>query len=275
MDVAISDLVPLFFALVAVGAAAGLAAGLFGIGGGAIIVPVLFFLFSALGYEERAMHVAVATSLATIIATSIRSVLAHNKRATVDWDVLKSWSPWIVCGALLGMMSTAWISGHVLTGLFGVMAFLLAAQLFFGRPSWRLADDMPAGVLRAGLGSSMGALSALMGIGGGTFGVSLMTLCGRSMHQAVGTGAGFGVAIGLPGALAAIIVGWGKSGLPPGSLGHVNLIAFMLIACLTVAFAPLGARLAHALDGILLRKLFAVLLVVVACRMIWTAFTGG
>lgn len=257
------------------GIVAGLAAGLFGIGGGAIIVPLLYFLLSALGYEETAMHAAVSTSLATIIATSVRSVLAHNKHGAVDWSVIRSWSPWIMIGAAAGMGVAAYISARALTAIFGTLAFLLAAQLFFGRPSWRLADDLPEGAARAGLGGGIGGLSALMGIGGGTFGVSLMTLYGRPMHQAVGTGAGFGVAIGLPAALAAMALGWNVEGLAPLSLGYVNLLAFGLIAVCTVTMAPVGARLAHALDAEKLKRLFALLLVVVAGRMLWNAATGG
>lgn len=262
---------PFIAALAAAGLVAGVAAGLFGIGGGAIIVPVLFFLFSALGYPETAMHSAVATSLATIIATSIRSVLAHNQRGAVDWSVVRGWTPWIVLGATAGMAGASYISGRALTVFFGMMAFVLSAQLYFGRPAWRLAEDLPGGAGRAGLGGAIGAMSALMGIGGGTFGVTLMTLCGRTMHQAVGTGAGFGVAIGLPAAITAIILGWGREGLPPGSLGYVNLIAFALIASLTVTMAPVGARLAHALDAARLKKLFGVLLALVAVRMLWSA----
>lgn len=264
------DYWPFMAALVAAGLFAGLTAGLFGIGGGAVIVPVLFFLFRAIGYEETAMHVAVATSLATIIATSVRSVLAHNAKGAVDWAIIRSWAPWIVLGAAAGMALSAYISGAGLTLFFGVMGFLLSAQLWFGHTDWRLAPDMPTGAARAGLGTGVGALSALMGIGGGTFGVSLMTICGRPIHQAVATAAGFGVAIGLPGTIAAIIVGWNREGLPPLSVGHVNLPAFFLIAMLTVTMAPVGARLAHALDGNRLRRLFALLLFVVAIRMIWS-----
>lgn len=262
---------PFLAALVGAGLLAGLAAGLFGIGGGAVIVPVLFFLFRTLGYEDTAMHVAVATSLATIIATSIRSVIAHNARGAVDWQVIRGWTPWIMVGATTGMALSGFISGEGLTLFFGVMGFLLSAQLWFGHPEWRLAPDLPTGPARAALGFGVGGLSALMGIGGGTFGVSLMTVCGRQMHQAVATAAGFGVAIGLPGAIAAVIVGWGREGLPPFSLGHVNLLAFVLISIFTVAMAPVGARLAHALDAARLRKLFALLLLIVAVRMIWSA----
>lgn len=263
---------PMLLGLAAAGMFAGTAAGLFGIGGGAVIVPVLFFLFESLGYPETAMHVAVSTSLATIILTSSRSVMAHNKRGAVDWQIIRKWTPWIMLGALAGMIGSSWISGRALTGIFGVMAFVLAAQLFFGRPSWRLAEDMPGGVARVGLGSGVGALSALMGIGGGTFGVSLMTMCGRPIHQAVATASGFGIAIGLPSAIAALFVGWGHEGLPPFSLGYVNLVAFSVISIFTVTMAPIGARLAHNLDAVLLKRLFAILLAIVACRMLWKVF---
>ncbi len=265
---------PLLIGLAAAGMAAGLLAGLFGIGGGAVIVPVLFFLFDSMGYRESAMHVAVSTSLATIILTSARSVMAHHEKDAVDWQILRGWAPWIVLGSLAGMALSGWMDGRSLTLIFGVMAFLLSAQLFFGRPGWRLADDMPGGWKRAGLGSGVGALSALMGIGGGTFGVSLMTVYGKPIHKAVATAAGFGIAIGLPGAIAAIIVGWGRADLPPFSLGHVNLAAFALISVFTVLMAPVGAALAHRLDAARLRRWFAVLLAVVAARMLWKAALG-
>lgn len=262
---------PLLLALAAAGIAAGLAAGLFGIGGGAIIVPVLFFLFDAMGYGETAMHVAVSTSLATIILTSARSVSAHHGHGAVDWQIIRGWAPWIVIGALAGVALASHLSNLALLGIFGSLAFILSAQLFFGRPTWRLADDMPKGALRSVLGTSVGALSALMGIGGGTFGVSLMTLYGRPIHQAVATAAGWGVAIGLPSAIAAVAIGWGREGLPPFSLGYVNLAAFALISVFTVTMAPIGASLAHKLDAARLRRMFAILLALVASRMLWKA----
>lgn len=265
---------PFVLSLAVAGVAAGLAAGLFGIGGGAVIVPVLYFLLTALGYGETAMHVAVATSLATIILTSVRSVMAHNRRGAVDWAVIRGWAPWIVLGAIIGQVIAGFVSKNALTFTFGALLLILAMQLYFGRPAWRLADDLPTGVPRAGLGSALGILSAIMGIGGGTFGVSLMTVCGRPIHQAVATAAGFGVAIGLPGAAIAIGNGIGKEGLPPFSLGHVNLPAFVLISICTVSMAPVGAALAHRLDAGLLRKLFGVLLVLVSARMIWKIIAG-
>lgn len=264
----------LLLALAGAGLFAGLVAGLFGIGGGAVIVPVLFFLLDGLGFDATAQHVAVATSLATIIATSSRSVMAHHKHGAVDWAVLRDWSLPIVLGALGGMVLAGLMSGRALTAIFGAVALLIALQFFFGRPDWRLADNMATGLARLGLGGAMGALSALMGIGGGTFGVSLMTMSGRAMHQAIGTAAGFGVAIGVPGAIAAVFTGWGKAGLPPGSLGYVNVPAFLVIGVLTVMMAPIGAGLAHKLDGAMLKKLFGVLLALVAARMIYSSIYG-
>ncbi|MEM9053957.1 MAG: sulfite exporter TauE/SafE family protein [Pseudomonadota bacterium] len=264
----------LILALAACGLFTGLVAGLFGIGGGAIIVPVLIILFETLGFPETASHVAIATSLATIILTSTRSVMAHHQRGAVDWQVIRTWTPWIMLGAIAGQVIAGGLSAPALKGFFGVMAYLLAAQLFFGRPGWKLADDLPDGPGRVGLGSGIGTLSALMGIGGGTFGVSLMTICGRSIHQAVATAAGFGIAIGLPSAITAILMGRGQEGLPPFSLGYVNLIAFAVISVFTVTMAPIGARLAHRLDAALLRKLFAILLATVATKMIWDVTAG-
>jgi len=267
---------PLIVALLGAGLFAGLAAGLFGIGGGAVIVPVLIILFEdVLGFTETGSHVAIGTSLATIILTSARSVMAHNKRGAVDWQIIRTWTPWIMVGAVAGQLATGYVSGDGLKLFFGMMAFVLAAQLYFGRPGWRLADDMPSGAARAGLGSGVGALSAVMGIGGGTFGVSLMMIFGRAIHRAVATAAGFGVAIGLPSAITAIWVGWGREGLPPFSAGHVNLLAFALISVCTVTMAPVGARLAHSLDAGRLRKLFAILLSIVAIRMIYSVLIGG
>ena len=264
----------LILALAGCGLFSGLVAGLFGIGGGAVIVPVLIILFESLGYAGTASHVAIATSLATIILTSARSVMAHHERGAVDWQIIRTWAPWIMIGAVIGQLLAGALSGLALKAFFGVMAYLLAAQLFFGRPNWRLADDLPKGAGRAGLGTSIGTLSALMGIGGGTFGVSLMTVYGRVIHQAVATAAGFGIAIGLPSAITAVFVGWGREGLPPFSLGHVNLAAFGLISIFTVIMAPIGARLAHSLDAQLLKRLFAILLACVATKMIWDTIAG-
>ncbi|MFN3313428.1 MAG: sulfite exporter TauE/SafE family protein [Hyphomonas sp.] len=267
----LSDYGGLLVALSVAGLFAGLTAGLFGIGGGVVIVPTLFFLLSTMGYDETAMHVAVATSLATIILTSARSVMAHHRHGAVDWAVIRGWSPWIVLGAVIGMLLAGYFSKQVMLGIFGTILLLFAAQFYFGRPGWKLAPEMPKGIARAGIGTFNGALSAIMGIGGGTLGVTLMTLCGMAMHRAVATAAGWGIAIGLPGAIAAIFVGWGREGLPPFSAGFVNLPAFALISVFTVLMAPVGAALAHKLNAERLKRLFGILLAVVSARMIWQA----
>ena len=263
-----SDLVLLLIALAATGAFAGLIAGLFGIGGGVVMVPAMYYVFQALDYsDERVMHVAVGTSLMVIVATSLRSVSAHAKLKAVDFDVLRKWVPWIIIGTLLGTVVAHYTPGTVLTGLFGGMALILSLQFFFGRPDWALREEMPDGVARIGLGGLIGGLSAMMGIGGGVFGVTLMTLCGKTIHKAVATAAGFGVAIGLPGAVGYIANGWG-SDVVPYSLGYVNMPGFALLAGSAFFVAPIGARLAHKLPAEQLKRLFAVGLVAVGVMML-------
>lgn len=260
--------------LIGAGLAAGIIAGMFGIGGGVVIVPTLAYLFHELGYGETAMHVAVGTSLSTIILTSARSVWSHHKRGAVDWQVLRNWVPAIVIGTLIGSQLAARIDGTTLQVVFGCVLTLLALQIGLGRPTWRLADDLPSGPVKWGLGGFMGGLSAILGIGGGTLGVSLMTLCGRTAHQAVATAAGFGIAIGVPGALGFVVGGWGEAGLPPGSLGYVNLLAFGVIATGSVSMAPVGVAIAHALNPQMLKRLFAVGLAGIALKMVIDGVTA-
>lgn len=264
----------LIVVLAACGLLAGTVAGLFGIGGGAVIVPVLYFAIGGLGYEQTAQHTAVATSLATIILTSARSVMAHHKHGAVSWEIIRVWTPWIMLGAVIGMVLASYLSATALTLLFGCVAVVVSLQFFFGRPDWKIGEDMPVGATRDALGGGLGGLSALMGVGGGTFGVSLMTLYGRKIHNAVATGAGFGIAIGLPATLTAVITGWSVPDRPPFSLGYVNLPAFFLISTFTVIMAPVGAKMAHALNAELLKRMFGLLLFLVAARMIWRVIGG-
>lgn len=261
----------LILVLLSASVVAGFAAGLFGIGGGAIIVPALYLVFRSLGYAETAMHTALATSLATIVLTSLRSVQSHHSRGAVDWSVLKNWGPSIIAGAFLGQVVAGQLPAESLALVFTVLAYLLSLQLLLGAPEWRLAHQLPVGWLRRGIGSGIGFLSTLMGIGGGVFGVTLMTAYGRPMHQAVGTAAGFGAAIGIPSALTAMASGHRNPDLPPLSIGFVNLIAFAMISTLTVAVAPLGVRVAHKLDARRLRQLFGLLLIWMATHILWTS----
>lgn len=263
------DLLLLAAALAGAGAFAGLIAGLFGVGGGIVIVPVLFHVFGAVGADDAVrMHAAVGTSLATIIVTAIRSSLAHNARGAVDWGVLRTWAPWIALGAGAGGLVARFVPGAGLTAIFGVGALIVAARMALaGEPKPREAA-LPDGPARAGLAGLLGFSSSWLGIGGGVFGVTILTLYGRPIHQAVGTAAAFGAAVGLPGAIGFMIAGWGAAGLPPYSLGYVNLPAFAFVAVMTTIFAPIGARLAHSLSRSMLRRSFAVLLGVVSLQMI-------
>lgn len=259
---------PLIVSLLIAGAASGLIAGLFGVGGGIVMVPVLFYVLSSLGYPDTAMHAAVGTSLAVIVVNSLRSVSEHAKKGAVDFQVLKAWTPWIVVGALAGSAIADLAPGRALTGLFGAVALILSAQFFFGRPDWKLSEDMPGQPWRAMLASFIGIMSALMGIGGGVFGVTLMTVCGRTIHQAVATAAGFGVAIGAPAALGFMIAGADEVGRAPFSIGYVNMAAFAVLASTALFVTPLGAKLAHTLNATRLKQVFAVVLAVLALNML-------
>ena len=266
------DVVWLLAALAGAGLFAGFIGGLFGIGG--VVVAALYAVLSAFGVDEAVrMHVAVGTSLSTIIATSARSLGAHAKAGAVDFAVLRAWAPWIAAGAVLGGALAGAANTEALLIVFGVGLLLVAAQLGMGNPAWRLARDLPKGAARAATAASIGALSALMGIGGGAFGVTAMTLCGRPIHQAVATASGFGAAIAAPATLMYVIAGWGQAGLPPWSFGYVSAPGFVVLAALTAMTAPIGARLAHRLPQRELKRAFAMLLAVVALNMVREAFS--
>lgn len=261
-------------ALTGAGLFAGFVGGLFGIGGGAVVVPALYYVFTALGVDEAVrMHVAVGTSLSTIVSTSWRSLSTHMKAGAVDFDVLRTWGPWITGGAIAGAAIAGLVNNEVLLIVFGGGLLLIAAQMAFGSPAWRVANDLPTGAARAGIAGGIGVLSAMMGVGGGAFGVTVMTLCGRPIHQAVATASGFGAAIALPAALGYVIAGWGRAGLPPWSLGFVSAPGFVVLAILTAITAPIGARLAHRLPVLILRRAFALFLALVALNMLRAAFS--
>lgn len=260
--------------LVAAGLFAGFVGGLFGIGGGAVVVPALYLLFSALGVDEEVrMHVAIGTSLSTIVATSWRSLTAHRQAGAVDFDVLKTWGPWIMLGAIAGAAVAGLASTEALLLVFGFGLLLIALQMGFGSPHWRLFRELPRGLWRVSIAGGIGLFSALMGIGGGAFGVTVLTLSGRPIHRAVATASGFGAAIALPAALGYAVAGWGRDGLPPWSLGFVSLPGFFIVAALTAITAPIGARLAHRLPQLSLKRAFAVFLAIVALNMLREAFS--
>jgi len=221
------------------------------------------------------MHSAVATSSAIIIMSSLRSVSSHHKHQAVDWDVLwprhkfGSWGLWIGIGALLASAILAkYISGQQLTVIFGAMMCLIALQFIFGRPDWKWREDLPSGAAIPIGGGSIGAISALMGIGGGAISVSLMVICGKTIHRAIGTASGVGVFISIPAAIGFIISGWGVPARPPISLGYVNMLGFILVAATSLLFIPLGARTAHNTDQKKLKMIFGIFLLFVSVNMI-------
>ncbi len=257
-------------ALLTAGVVAGILAGLLGVGGGIVIVPVLFHLLSALGIDDSVrMHIAVGTSLATIIPTSIRSTLSHRQKGAVDEDILRSWALPLVVGVLVGAAAADFASGWTLTLIFAVVALLAAFNLAYGNEDWRLGDALPIGPVKNAMVGIMGFFCSMMGIGGGTFGVTMMTLFGVPIHRAVGTAAGLGLIIAVPGTIGFILAGWGTPLRPPLSLGYVNLLGFALIVPATVLAAPLGVKLAHWLDRKTLRRAFALFLAITSARMFW------
>ncbi len=264
---------PLAGGLALTGIVSGVFAGLLGIGGGAIIVPALAFVLELIGFDgDLSQHVAVGTSLAVIIPTGISSALSHHKRGAVDVRVLKLWAPVIVVATLVGGLMAGWYSGSVLRIVFGVMAILIAANIvlpFQQRLIGHLSGSATTHRISAGI---VGYISALMGVGGGSLSVPTMAALGATMHQAVGTGAAIGVFIAISGTVGFIISGWNVSGLPPFSVGFINLPALLLIGVLAALTAPVGAALAHRLDQKTLKRVFAVFLLLVGLQMLWKAF---
>lgn len=265
----LATLLPLVALLFVVGALAGIIAGLLGVGGGIVLVPAFFYVFTALGYGgPQVMQVCLATSLATIIFTSIRSVMAHNRKGAVDLEVLKTWAPGIVIGAILGMLAASQMRSDALQAIFGVLGMLVGLYMAFGRQSWRIADTMPTGPVRAVQSSVLGFLSVLMGIGGGSFGVPLMTLYGVPIHRAVATASGFGITIAVPSVIGFLFMPLDPATRPPLTLGAVNLPAFAVVIGITMVTTSYGVKLAHAMDPKPLKRIFAVFLILVAANML-------
>ncbi|MCB2130597.1 MAG: sulfite exporter TauE/SafE family protein [Rhodobacteraceae bacterium] len=263
----VSEFLPMLALLLGIGAFAGVMAGLLGVGGGIILVPSFFYAFSGLGYGgPDLMQICLATSLATIIVTSVRSVLAHGRKGAVDWAILKGWAPGIAIGAILGVFAVAQLRTPALQTIFGCLALVVAVYLGLGRSEWRLGQAMPKGAGRAVLSPVVGFLSVLMGIGGGSFGVPLMSLYNTPIHRAVATAAGFGVVIAVPSVAGFLMTS--VEGAPPYTIGAVNLPAFAVIIAMTLITAPWGVKLAHAMDPKPLKRVFAVFLAVVALNML-------
>ena len=260
----------MLLAMMGTGVVGGLLAGLLGVGGGIVIVPVLYHLFTFLGVDEAVrMHVAVGTSLATIIPTSIISARSHFKRGSLNMELLKQLIPGVVVGVIGGVILSGFMSGGVLTAVFAVVALVVALNMAFKKDGFAVSDQLPNKTGTGIIGFFIGGISTLMGIGGGTLSVPVLSAYKTPMHTAVGTGAALGLVISLPGAIGFLVNGLGVENRPPFSLGYVNLIGLFLIIPATMLMAPVGARLAHAINANRLRQVFALFLFITSLRMFY------
>ena len=261
-------LIPL---LLAVGAVAGTLAGLLGVGGGIVIVPVLYWLTEVglIAVDQAvAVHFAVATSLFTIIPTSISSARAHHRKGSIDMDLFRAWAPLMFIGALVGGLVAANVDASVLSGVFGIIALIVVLNMLKPKPVF-LADQPPVSLpARAAIAAPIGALSATMGIGGGTLSVPMLTLLSVPVHRAVGTAALFGLVIAVPGIVGYALAGQEIPGLLTYSIGYINIPAAIIMSCATILFAPLGVRIAHLLNARRLRVAFAVFLAISGIKML-------
>jgi uncharacterized protein len=278
-----SELVELALLLVAVGALSGFLAGVFGIGGGAILVPVFYECFRIAGVPlEVRMPLCIGTSLAIIIPTSIRSWRAHHLRGAVDTEILKVWWLPVLIGVIAGSVTARYAPERLFKIVFVVVAWSAAARLLLARDNWKLGDDVPKGFLMRVYGFFVGLLSTLMGVGGGLFANLLMTFYGRPIHQAVATSSAIAVLISIPGAIGYVYAGWPAAARFPDvaalqlpfTLGYVSLIGAILVMPTTLITAPLGVRVAHALSKRALEMAFGMYMFIVGGRFVVSLLSG-
>jgi uncharacterized membrane protein YfcA len=268
--VPLSEIGWLVLAIVAGGLLTGLLAGLFGIGGGAIIVPILYEVFGVLGVpEEVRIQLCVGTSIAIIVPTNVLSFLAHRAKGIVLMDVVRAWALPAVIGVAVGSVIAAFAPGAVLKLAFVVVAGVIATKLLLGRDDWRIADDLPRGAGMSAYGFVIGLAASLMGISGGSISNMILTLHGKTMHQAVATSAGLGVPITIAGTIGYMLAGLPQQArMPPLSIGYVSLLGLVLMAPVSSLVAPYGARLSHALSKRKLEIGFGVFLMLVSLRFL-------
>lgn len=279
----IAGLIELALTLILVGALSGFLAGLFGIGGGAILVPVLYECFRIAGVPlDVRMPLCVGTSLAIIIPTAIRSFRAHHARGAVDLAVVRSWAVPIILGVIGGSVIARYAPERLFKIVFVAVAWSAAARLILARENWKLGDKLPGGVLMQLYGLAVGVLSTLMGIGGGLFSNLLMTFYGRPIHQAVATSSALAVLISIPGALGYIYAGWPAAARYPDvmalqlpfAIGYVSLIGTILVMPLSLFTAPVGVRVAHAMGKRTLEAAFGCYLFIVGSRFVISLVSG-
>ena len=260
--------------LVALGCIVGFLAGLLGVGGAMTIIPVLTIVFTREHFPpEHLMHMAVATSMATIAFTSISSMRAHHRRGAVLWHVVRGLAPGILLGSLLGPQIVAGMSSSALSAAFGVFAGVAAVQMLLD-PKPKLTRNLPGSLGLFGVGSGIGIISSMVGAGGAFISVPFMTACNVRIHNAVATSAALGFPIAAAGTTGFIIAGLRQGGLPPYTLGYVYLPGVAAIVVASMLVAPLGVRVAHRWPVAKLRRAFACLLVLIAAYMFWRAFSG-
>ena len=275
------DLSWLAVALLAAGAVTGLLAGVFGVGGGAVAVPILYELFRMVGVpEEVRMPLCVGTSLAIIIPTSIRSLNAHRAKGAVDMSILRVWAAPVVVGVIMGSFVARYAPADLFKAVFVLVAGVSAIRLLFGKDSWRFGLDMPAKPIMVVYGWVIGLLSALMGIGGGQLSNIFMTFYSRPIHQAIATSSGLGILISIPGAIGYIYAGWPRAAEYPNvvalqfplAVGYISLIGLLLFIPTSTWLAPIGARLAHRLSKRRLEVAFGLFLLLVCARFAISLF---
>lgn len=253
------------------GCGSGFLAGLLGVGGGIVVVPALFHVLGAFDVSlDLRMHIAIGTSLGSIVPTSIISLWSHHRRGGVDWPLWRQWAPWIALGVVIGSVLASFARGATLTAIFAVMALVVAGYLAFVRSDYHISKSLPGTPLRQLISIAIGGFSAMMGIGGGSFMVPTLTLSSYPIRRAVGTASAVGLIIAVPGAISFMATGWGLDGLPAASLGYVNLLAVAALVPSSLVFAPLGARVAHTVSGDILRKFFALFLLATSMRMFYS-----
>jgi uncharacterized membrane protein YfcA len=279
----VSYLVQLALLLVAVGALAGFLAGLFGIGGGAILVPVFYECFRLAGVPlEVRMPLCVGTSLAIIIPTSIRSYRAHDARGAVDQEILRAWWLPILIGVLAGSVTARYAPEKLFKIVFVMVAWFAAVRLLSANENWRIGDDLPKGPLMRVFGFFVGLLATLMGVGGGLFANILMTFYGRSIHQGVATSSAIAVLVSIPGAIGYVYAGWPAAAhfpdVPalqiPFALGYVSVIGALLVMPTSLLTAPLGVKVAHAMSRKTLERAYGAYLFLTGARFVISLWNG-
>jgi len=270
LGVPAGELALLAVAILVAGTMAGFFAGLLGIGGAALIVPVLYEVFRVLNVpDEVRFHLCIGTSLAFIVPTSIRSFLAHRAKGAVRMDVLRLWAIPVVIGVIVGAVVAYFASSAFFKVIYIAFTVFMASKLLFGRESWRIAGHLPKRPVTIGAGFLIGLVSALMGVGGGAFSAMFLTLYGQTIHIAVATSSAVGVFISIPGTIGYMLAGWQYQALmPPLSVGYVSILGLLLFAPASVLAAPYGAKIAHQWSRRKLETAFGLFLLAVAIRFL-------